>query len=491
MNFVSVSASSLPFASAQQHSSAARCARASRLCRATLFSAAVVFALAQQSAAQIYVTTIFSGVTAGLCSLQEAIYATAFKRAVALDQTEPDDTYDTGCSDSSNSWNIIVLPGGTLTFHDFWDGDAHNSFGPTATPIISSTVTILGNGTILEWAPTNADHPYARMFAVGYASITPTSGVLTGISFSGTGNLTLQDVWIKNFTVKGGNGACGGGGGMGAGGAIYVGKTQDPVDHTSSNTSPVLTVVNSTFSNNSATGGNGSSEGGCPTFPDNFPSVAGGGGGLYGNGGAQLKSAAPFVGGGGGGGGARGNGGNATSGGGGGGGSVENGGDDVNSQGGAGGNFCGGEGGDVSSNGHNGCSGGGGGGGGTGDANTDPQCIICFTHLGGNGGYGGGGGGSGSSEADSENGGNGGFGGGGGGGGATGGNGGFGGGAGNGGTGGLFGGSGGPGGGGGAALGGAIFNDSGNLTIQNSTFYNNAVTHGLKGDVPPTQDGLV
>jgi hypothetical protein len=36
-------------------------------------------------------------------------------------------------------------------------------------------------------------------------------------------------------------------------------------------------------------------------------------------------------------------------------------------------------------------------------------------------------------------------------------------------------------GGSGGALGGAIFNDSGNVTVQNSTFSNNHVSHGLRG----------
>ncbi len=250
--------------------------------RVLCFALAVALLLGAvpRSAAQIYVNTPNQGVTSGQCSLQEAIYATEFGAAIALDQTEPDDTYATGCSDASNNWNTIVLPGGILTFHDYWDGDAHNSFGPTVTPIISSTVTIVGNGTILQWSPTNPDHPYARMFAVGYASITPKSGVLTGQTFAGTGNLTLQNVWIRNFAVKGGDGACGGGGGMGAGGAIFVGKTSDPVDNTSSNAVPALTVVNSTFSANSATGGNGGSWGGCPLFGNNQPATSGGGGGL-------------------------------------------------------------------------------------------------------------------------------------------------------------------------------------------------------------------
>src|SRR5260370_30974060 len=69
--------------------------------------------------AQINVNTTAQGVTGGLCSLQEAIYAAEFGQNIALDQTDPDDTYYTGCSDTSGAWNTIVLPGGKLTFDHF------------------------------------------------------------------------------------------------------------------------------------------------------------------------------------------------------------------------------------------------------------------------------------------------------------------------------------------------------------------------------------
>jgi hypothetical protein len=122
---------------------------------------------------------------------------------------------------------------------------------------------------------------------------------------------------------------------------------------------------------------------------------------------------------------------------------------------------------------------GGGGGGGALCAFCGPGGLITEHGNGGDGAYGGGGGGG------SGNGGRGGFGGGGGGGadcfGGCGGDGGFGGGGGEGGTasGGPFGGN--PGdyaAGGGGALGGAIFNDTGTVTIRNSTFTNNEVIRG-------------
>src|SRR2546430_1607395 len=120
--------------------------------------------------------------------------------------------------------------------------DAHNPYGPTATPIIFSTMTIEGDGATLEWTGGSFN---ARLFAIGSASITIKQDNLD-TSVSGTGGLTLRNVYIKGFHVKGGNGADGGGGGMGAGGAVYL-------------QNGTLIGENSTFDNNGAVGGNGTS----------------------------------------------------------------------------------------------------------------------------------------------------------------------------------------------------------------------------------------
>jgi uncharacterized repeat protein (TIGR01451 family) len=438
--------------------------------------------------AQIAVGPNTEGNTGGSnCSLQEAIYATEFGSNIALSQADPDVTYYTGCTDPSGAWNTIVLPGGTLNFTQFWDGDAHNPFGPTATPIIFKTITIQGNGTTLQYAWTAASPTtsHFRLFAVGEAAIPPSGetlhGVLTGGPYSGIGNLTLQDVYIRGFNVKGGDGADGGGGGLGAGGAIFVGATSSSL--------PSLTVENSSFYGNSAVGGNGGGS---------FSATAGGGGGGLGsNGGNALNNS------GGGGGGGRGNGGSAKGfGGGGGGGTVYSGGDsscDANGDNcfaGPGGYLCGGDGAEGHTDGQPGLCPGGGGGGGVAIYNG----LFTTNGDGGTGALGGGGGGGPGSGHD------GGFGGGGGAGyhGDSG-NGGFGGGGGvknigNAGSGGSFGGNGGPcsdlsanphdcGGGGGGALGGAVFNGSGIVVIRNSTFYQNAVLRGLGGDTAVDNGG--
>ena len=433
----------------------------------------VALSVASRTAAQvtINVNTTQQGVTNGQCSLQEAIYSSEFGTNIALSQTDPDTTYQTGCLPGTGNGDTIVLPANSVfSFDHYWDGDGHNYTGPTATPIIFTSLTIEGNGATLQWTGSGN----SRLFAVG---VIPNTGPLTfnlnSKTYSGFGDLTLENVHIKNFHVKGGDGGnAGGGGGLGAGGAIYVAG-----DGT-------LTIENSTFDGNGAVGGNG--DGDC--------CIGGGGGGLSGNGGNGIAA-------GGGGGGARGNGGNGSGwpgpdefpgGAGGGGGTVYSGGDGNsgnNGVGGSSGYLCGGNGGDAGNDGHTGkCSGGGGGGGGFSDS--------CLLHCDGNGltgAYGGGGGAGGFADGGS-----GGFGGGGGAGTgafeANGGNGGFGGGGGaaycgatisvNSGKGGPFGGNAAPScsnGGGGGALGGAIFGEDAIITIKNSTFTKNYVTRGVGG----------
>jgi FIMAH domain-containing protein len=424
------------------------------------------FALSERSSAgtTIHVTTPFEGVSSGGCTVQEAIYSAEFGTNIAISHTDQDTTYPTTCEPGTGDGDTIVLkPGEVYSFDKFWDGDSHNYMGPTATPIIFKDIIIQGNGATLQWV-SGANPQTFRLFAVGKV---PSSGPLAlsvnGTTYSGIGSLTLQNVYVKNFHVKGGDGRDGGGGGLGAGGAIYV-------DDGAS-----LTVDNSTFENNGAVGGNGSS------------GLEGGGGGLFGNGGAGGAGGN----GGGGGGGARGDGGKETSlsdgsNGGGGGGTVFSGTDGRSTpdDGGSGGYLCGGGGGGYGDDGQiGGCPGGGGGGGGGHDSST----IFGFGN-GGNGAYGGGGGGA------FDDGGVGGYGGGGGssGGNGNGGNGGFGGGGGSGDfglTGGAGKGGGGFGsgnadeanGGGGDALGGAIFSAAGIVVVRNSTFFNNYVTRGVSG----------
>ena len=424
--------------------------------------------------AAITVTTTADGSTSGdgECSLDEAILAANLDQVVDA------------CPAGSGA-DTIELSAGVLTQAAVVDDQA-NAFGPTATPLVTSTITIEGNGARIE----RTGSTLMRAFAVD-----------TG------GSLTLRDLHVKAFFVHGGDGGqLGGGGGLGAGGAVYVRNAS-------------LTVENSAFEGNRAEGGNGGNavnalnSSGASFSTDG----GGGGGGLAGRGGtsspfagfADCPDCNGFSGGaGGGGGGARGNGGssavhtqagqfNGGTFGAGGGGTLTDGQDSApgfgNFVGGAGGVACGGDGSFIGDTGGSGCDGGGGGGGG-GDG------------AGGTGGYGGGGGGGGfllsaTDGPTAEHGGAGGFGGGGGAGGrgSSGGGGGFGAGGGggtsSGGSGGTFGGHGGRdagsssiditgAGGGGAGLGGAVFSDNGTVTVRNSTFTGNSVSHGFAGGGP-------
>jgi hypothetical protein len=102
--------------------------------------------------------------------------------------------------------------------------DTLNPAGPTATPVITTNITIEANGAELLWVGSQP----ARAFTV-----------------ESTGHLTIRNAYIKGFHVKGGNGTRGGGGGLGAGGAIFV-------------KGGGLVIENSTFESNGAVGGNGS-----------------------------------------------------------------------------------------------------------------------------------------------------------------------------------------------------------------------------------------
>jgi len=429
----------------------------------------------------IHVTTTAQGIADdGKCSLQEAMYAANFDFGVAPSLFNPIYKFDTGCEPGSGADTIELQAGATYHMTSVIE-DPYNYMGPTATPIVFSDITIAGNGATLLRDNPNRDFSGTifRAFAIGKRTVGDPNNELD-VPGDGVGKLTIYNLYIKGFVAKGGNGAGGGGGGMGAGGAIYV-------------TGGAVTVVNTTFEDNGAGGGNGSLGG------DFGP--GGGGGGFRGTGGFGTGEVGYItIGTGGGGGGARANGGKPPehSDNGAGGGGTQTAGNGSN-----GGYRCGGPGGGYGGDGGSApCAGGGGGGGGW-----PHKSDILIGVLGGDGGtgnYGGGGGGGGFSDEPNvfqvhdylvQPGGHGGFGGGGGGASGTavvfdgrdieqgsGGDGGFGGGGGSGdsaGSGGTFAGNAGrDAGGGGAGLGGAIFGDTANITIQNSTFKGN---YGLGG----------
>jgi uncharacterized repeat protein (TIGR01451 family) len=247
-------------------------------------------ALAQTiSGARIFVTTTtqkIAGIGTGGCSLQEAIYSSVLHdsldggaHGIAIDATDPDHFITTECVMGTGNGDTIILPnGGVFHLSQSLDGDAYNYMGPTATPMIFSSMTIEGDGATLQWTGKSN----SRLFALGHASVPTPHGTATG-----TGAVTIRNAYVKGFHVKGGDGGVGGGGGgLGAGGAIYV-------------QAGTLVIETSTFDSNSAVGGNGSVNGGAGSSNSgstclgtsgdggsgNYGGGGGGGSGTGGNGG--------------------------------------------------------------------------------------------------------------------------------------------------------------------------------------------------------------
>lgn len=159
---------------------------------------------------------------------------------------------------------IILAAGETYTLNsinNYW-------YGANALPPITSPITIRGDGLPELTRPSQADKgaiiqrdpnpatPSMRLFFVMSGSYSNPNPGKVSVS---SGNLTLENLHIKNGYALGGSGS---GGGAGMGGAIF--------------NQGVLTLLNSTFSDNTAQGGDGSSTAGL------------GGGGVGGNGVSDL-----------------------------------------------------------------------------------------------------------------------------------------------------------------------------------------------------------
>jgi hypothetical protein len=425
-----------------------------------LFTAIFFWATPLPAQGIIYVTSLEDKISGeGGCSLKEAIYSANFDDNVAIDEygefNHLPHFVTTQCAPGRGA-DTIVLPTGATFDLKLVTQDATNPTGPAALPLITTNITIEAAGSTLQFAP-NPTFP-CTFFTVPY----PCVYSLRLFAIASSGHLRLNNANVKGFLVHGGNGGWnGGGGGMGAGGAVFV-------------RAGTLEVMNSTFSGNGAIGGDAMTL-------DNDP--GGGGGGLAGWGGPGSCAFGGLegAGNGGGGGGSFGFGTGSC---------IGDGGGTLFSANDGPGFDCGGAGATAEPagtgvlNGQDGQCPGGGGGGGSND--------LTGSGNGGKGAYGGGGGGGG---ALGGNGGDGGFGGGGGSGwtgffgGTRGGTGGFGGGGGavqdgtvgggHPGVGGAFGGDAKKfNGGGGAGLGGAIFNDSGSVFVQDSTFNGNFATRG-------------
>src|SRR5438552_2833254 len=135
-------------------------------------------AAASSSGATIYVTTTaqkIGGIGTGGCSLQEAIYSSVLHdsldggaHGIAIDATDPDSFIITECVMGTGNGDTIILPsGGVFQLSSSLDGDAYNYMGPTATPMIFSTMTIEAAGATLQWVGKGN----SRLYAIGQASV--------------------------------------------------------------------------------------------------------------------------------------------------------------------------------------------------------------------------------------------------------------------------------------------------------------------------------
>src|SRR5258708_16009724 len=186
-----------------------------------------------QTGAIIFVTSLEDKISStGGCSLQEAIYSANLNNNIAVESYNSSDHspnyITTQCvPGSSIGSDIIVLPNGAKFQLSKIIDDAQNPFGPTATPLVTSNITIQAYGSTFQWTATTN----SRLFAVG-----------------STGTLTINDAYIKGFSAKGGDGQYGGGGGLGAGGSVYVHGGQ-------------ILIQNCTFGDSGGIGGNGGGRG--------------------------------------------------------------------------------------------------------------------------------------------------------------------------------------------------------------------------------------
>jgi hypothetical protein len=177
-----------------------------RLVRCPTYLVAILCFLSATTidAADIIVTNVEQNIAStGGCSLEEAIYAANFFESKAIhgyDLLGNPVFIPTQCTPSTGN-DTIILPTQALFLMKHIVDDVDNVAGPTATPIITSTITIIANGSTFQRL--SADN--FRLFAVG-----------------DRGSLAIQEAYIKGFQTKGGDGGRGGGGGLGAGGAIYV-----------------------------------------------------------------------------------------------------------------------------------------------------------------------------------------------------------------------------------------------------------------------------
>jgi hypothetical protein len=195
-----------------------------------------------------------------------------------------------GCPAGSGADTLVLPTGSTLTLTNV----DNTTYGPTGLPVVSSTITIAGQGSTLE---RGGSAPAFRLVAVGVGgelavqNLTLRGGI--GDRYGGgvynTGSLTLT-----NSTVSGDSAVCGGGifstGSLTLTNSTVSGNTAycgGGVFNTGS-----LTLTNSTVSGNSASYGGGVSNTGSLTLANSTLSgnAADSGGGVFNEGTLTLAN---------------------------------------------------------------------------------------------------------------------------------------------------------------------------------------------------------
>src|SRR5688500_2631603 len=161
----------------------ARAARGAALL--TLLLAALGVSAQQAFSAVIFVTTLeqkVGGEEPG-CSLQEAIYSANRDESKAIAYTSSSvELIDTACLPGSGADTIVLPTRGQFELRRVVD-DALNPFGPTATPIVTSSITIEAHGATLQYTPFGGTFPPRfRAFAVDLG-----------------GHLTLRNAYVRGF----------------------------------------------------------------------------------------------------------------------------------------------------------------------------------------------------------------------------------------------------------------------------------------------------
>src|ERR1043166_8833859 len=124
---------------------------------ALALSLTLVAAPTVAAAGSIVVTTTNQEINAdGECSLQEAIYSANLDDNKAPEPGNPSNMLTTGCAAGSGDDTIWLPPKAVFTVADPID-DYDNPTGPTATPIVTSTIDIEGQGARFQ------RHPLGRL----------------------------------------------------------------------------------------------------------------------------------------------------------------------------------------------------------------------------------------------------------------------------------------------------------------------------------------